>query len=158
MAVVMVEQESQGFLYCMTVVSEINEFFCWFFLHKIYTKIYGVLFWTTNKKLMIVMLLCWELLMGWRTLQLGLKLKLLWLHVEGFCCVTRSLDLYLIVTIMCQSWTIFLTYLVQQYFYTCNVLMTNMRSETWDLNWANFVSDYIWPSQIWVSFWPSLDL
>ena len=32
-----------------------------------------------------------------------------WEHVEGFCCVTRLLDPYLIDTIMCQSWTIFLT-------------------------------------------------
>ncbi len=29
-------------------------------------------------------------------------------HIEGFCCIAQSLNPYLIVTIMCQSWAILL--------------------------------------------------
>ncbi len=75
MAGVVVERESQGCSYCVTIVSGINLFFADIFFYIKYIPRSTAYYCEPQiKNLMIVMSLCWELLMGWRTSRLGLKL------------------------------------------------------------------------------------
>ena len=93
--------ESKRCLCCATVCQGSLIFCDIFFYTKNIPGFTAYYFEPQIENLMTVMSLCGERLMGWRTWWFWLKL--FWDHVEGFCCVARSLGPCKIVAIMCQK-------------------------------------------------------